>query len=127
MKKSFIFLLSLFCLTMGSSFALAYDQSQMSLLKELEIQQTGINESDSKASEKKMLLLANINYVENRILKKIKHAELRLENYQNNLNKSENGVQVQVWLRKIESTKSKIKDMNEILLGIQMLKSRISI
>lgn len=71
------------------------------------------------------VLKANIHYIECSILRKLKHAEEKLEKYKNNLSNSENGPQVQQWFKKMSLTEKKIKNLNEILLAIEMLKTKI--
>jgi len=51
-------------------------------------------------------------------------SESKLIKYKSNLNDRENKVEIQRWLKKLESTENKIKDLNEILFGIEILKLR---
>lgn len=127
MRKSFLFLSLVFSFVLSYSFVNAAD---FVLSKQLELLQSEINLQDKetdkeKSQSRKMILLTNINYLEGSVLKKIKHSESRLEQYKNNLNSSQNGVEIQHWLKKLESTEKKIKDLKDIQFGIGMLKSRI--
>lgn len=71
------------------------------------------------------VLKTNIKYLESRVLKKIKRAESRLAKYKIKLGNSENGQEVQLWLKKIESTQKTIQDLNEALFTIDMWKTKI--
>lgn len=124
MRKNIVFLLTVFCLTLNVGALKASDQSQISLLKELELLQHEMNNSGGKVNDKKMLLSTNISYFENRVLKKIKRAEERLENCKSSLEDGDED-DAQYVLKRIESLEKKINDLNEILLAIKMLKNRL--
>lgn len=110
------------------AFVAGADSSKFST--QLEFLQAEVNTYTGEADEKKAqmrkdFLLANISYLEEHIHGKLEYSELRLSNYRSNLNESENGVEVQRWLKKIESTEKKIKDLTEVLLGIELIKIRV--
>lgn len=69
-------------------------------------------------------LESNIEYVENSIHDKIKQAKSKAEKYKNNLNYSKDEIETQRWIKKLESTEKKIKDLSQVLLGIEELKMR---
>lgn len=74
----------------------------------------------------KIAINANIECLKSGFVKKLKRAESNLEIYQNNLKTSQNGTEVQHWMRKIESAEKKIKEMNEILCCIEMLRIKLT-
>jgi len=122
--KNIVLFLSISCLILGSSFACASDSS---ISKQLEILKSEINTSMKEKNETRhSLIKVNIDYIESKVLTKIDRLESKLQNYTNSLHDSENGVEVQYWSKKIDSTKKKIKDLNELIFGIEMLKLRIA-
>lgn len=85
----------------------------------------GASESDSQASESNTVINTNVEYAESRVLKKISKEESRLKTYKEHLNNSQNGEEVKHWLKKVKSSEKKIKNLNEALFGIELLKTRI--
>ncbi len=80
--------------------------------------------NEEKSQMRRKIFEVNIQYFEKSITKKIKSNEVKQERYENNLKKSLNGEEVQHWLKKMQSTEKKISNLNEILIGIEMLKVR---
>lgn len=78
------------------------------------------------ATENKALL-ANVTYLENLALKKIKHTESQLEKYTDNLNSAQSEAEIERWVKKIKSSEKKIKDQREVLNGIELVKIRLTL
>ena len=60
------------------------------------------------------------------MLKKISKEESRLKVYKEYLNNSQNGEEVKHWLKKVKSSEKKLKNLNEALFGIELLKTRVN-
>lgn len=118
MKKNILFMLLSLCSLVGTPFISASEySSQLDLIKS-EI------ESGKVSHERKEIMFANINYLERRILKKIKHHEERLNTCKNDLSNSQDETEEQLLLKKMESLEKKIKDLKEIHLGMELLKMK---
>lgn len=120
MRKKILFVLLSLCALLSNPFINASEHSSQldSIRSEIE--------NGKMTDEKKELISANINYLEGRLLKKIKRYEERLENFKSNLNNSQDGTEVQQGLKKIGSAERKIKNLNEIYYGIELLKLKLS-
>lgn len=123
-----IFLSSLLCCYQGAY--CGSEDNLPSVTPRLEMLQHNLevycNESNPEKSRmNKTILEANIHYIESKVLSKIKHAESKMEKYQRSLNESQNGAEVQIWLKKIRSTEKNIRNLNEVLLAIELIKARV--
>ena len=96
--------------------------------KQLEFLQSEIEAAnlvnDGKKNIRAIVAKTNLQYLERSVLKKIKHIESRLASYQNKLSSSLEDSELAELLEKIEAAEKKLKDLNDMLLGIEMLKAR---
>lgn len=126
MTTKFFAILSLcFCLSSG----IAFCSSSSEIRKQLEFIQSQLdNDNGENAESSKMsktILISNISYLENYVIKKIEKLESKAVKYQQKLNSSQDEETTQKYLKKLESTQQKIKDFHEILIGIGTLKARM--
>lgn len=111
---------------LNASCLFGFDDRQM----QFEILQNDLESSvhSNKFENKEIgsqLIKTNIVYMGCDIQKKINRFEKRLEKYKENLQESQNEVEVQHWLKKIEKTEKKIRTLTEVGFGMEMLKARI--
>jgi len=83
------------------------------------------NECSNGSEVQSDLISMNINFVKSSICKKIEKAESNLKKYKNNLSNSQNGSEIQTWLKKIHKTENIIKNLNDTLLGINIAENRV--
>jgi hypothetical protein len=79
---------------------------------------------DSEAREE--LIATNIRYLKGRIISKIQSAEAKLEKYKTGLKNSQNGAEVQIWLKKVHKTESSIKNLKEALMAFDFAENRFN-
>ena len=87
---------------------------------EIDSREKGLSFSDSGA-----VIGTNMEFAENALHKKIKKEKSKLEVYKTRLESSENGAEVKIWLKKIKATEKTLKNLNEALLGLEIVKTRI--
>lgn len=127
MKIKFFVVFSILLL---NGFAFCGTQDPFSMEKQLQVLQSEFNMASQelnkeKAQMRKTIIQTNINFLENCLFQKIKKNESRLEKYKNNLNDNQDEIEAEYWLKKLESAEKKIKDLNEVIFGINLLKLRM--
>lgn len=90
---------------------------------------SGFCDSATKLSTKEMKTQmrnsvgTNTQYLENCMAQKIKYFESKLEKYKNELSNCQSEEEAQRLLKKIESTEKKIKELNDLISGVDLIKT----
>lgn len=77
--------------------------------------------------EVKLFISTNIGYLENTVINKINKASFKLEEYALRLNYCQDASEVQQLQKKMQSKENKIRNLHEILKGIDTLKMKMSV
>lgn len=80
----------------------------------------------AESSGSNTIIHSNFDYAEGHLLNKIKKEESRLKKYQAELDNCKSGEEVKVWMKKVKSSEKKLKNLNEALLGMDLVKSRVN-
>ncbi len=128
MRNLFLSIIFLFFISLSSIIS-ASDRNDSNISKEdftyqLESLKSKVRSSENNDNRHKELLKANIKYLEKSVIRKKEKMIKRLEANQQRLESSENGQEVQQWLKKVKSMEKKIQDIDEILFGIELLKTK---
>lgn len=81
-------------------------------------------DEDCKCS-RKTFILENIKYFEKCISKKIKRFESKIVEYNQNIVDSEDSYEAEYWAERVASAEKKIEKLNEVRLGLELLKMRL--
>lgn len=82
-------------------------------------------ETSTQTDERNELISANVNFIRSSLAKRIKIAEVKLKNYKETLSQCQTGEEVQFWLKKVQKLEKKIKNLDELLIGIDLLHNRV--
>lgn len=100
------------------------------LSKQMKILQHEIDAVDKELNKEKVKMLqtvlkANVVYLESSIIKKLKHAESKLQKQKTSLSNNSDSETIQSELKKIDATEEKIEMLNEVLLTIELWKAKL--
>lgn len=90
-----------------------------------EMEQSGDGSKEEKGQLRKKIIEDNINSIQKCLMKKIKKLKSKLADYKSALEEAEYEDEVEYFMDQIESIEKKIKDLDDTLLGIELLKSRL--
>jgi uncharacterized protein YpuA (DUF1002 family) len=92
-----------------------------------DIEQSGDESKEEKCQVRKKIIEDNINSIQKCLMKKIKKLKGKLAEYKSALENAVDQDEAEYFLDRIESLEKKLKDLNDTLLGIELLKSRLLI
>ena len=87
---------------------------------EIDSREKGLSSSCSSA-----VIGTNMEFAESALHKKIKKEKSKLEVYKSRLEESQSGQEVKIWLKKIKATEKTLKNLNEALFGLEIVKTRV--